>query len=103
MTYTKEIKPPKTMKDGLCNFIQMIINAAESGDSREAMLLAVDLLGDIQSGDYDTNIVDENALLIDHLEKEKIKAEKLAISEYARGVRDGAIQKQREIAVVLGL
>jgi len=43
MTYSMPIEMPKTKKDGLLNFVQMIINAAERGDVREALLLAVDL------------------------------------------------------------
>lgn len=42
--YSREIEMPKTKLDGLCNFVQMIVNHAEKGDTREALLTAVDLL-----------------------------------------------------------
>lgn len=47
--YTAPLTMPKTKREGLANAVQMIINAAEAGDSREAMLLAVNLLDDITS------------------------------------------------------
>lgn len=50
MSYAREIKMPATKKDGLCNFVQMIINRIEAGEHREALLVAVDLLDTI-SGD----------------------------------------------------
>lgn len=43
VSYAMEIQAPRTRKEGLMNFVQMIINAAERGDTREAILLAVDL------------------------------------------------------------
>lgn len=47
--YSRPLEPPRDRKQGLINFVQMIINAAEAGDAREAMLLAVDLRGDLES------------------------------------------------------
>jgi hypothetical protein len=41
--YSRPLEMPKTRKEGLLNFVQMIINAAERGECREAMLIAVDL------------------------------------------------------------
>ncbi len=43
MTYSMPITMPTTRKEGLLNFVQMIINAAERGDVQEATLIAVDL------------------------------------------------------------
>lgn len=51
--YSRPIELPKSKRDGLLNFLQMIINAAEAGDSREALLKTVDLRQDIESGIYD--------------------------------------------------
>lgn len=42
--YSKPIKQPATRKEGLLNFVQMIINRIEAEDHREALMLAVDLL-----------------------------------------------------------
>ena len=47
--YSRPIAKPKDRREGLINFVQMIINAAERGDAREAMLLAVDLRNDLAS------------------------------------------------------
>jgi hypothetical protein len=50
--YSKEIKTPANKKEGLENFVQMIINRLENDEPREALLTAVDLLQDLQSGIY---------------------------------------------------
>lgn len=42
--YSKTLTQPTTRKEGLLNFVQMIINRIEAGDHREALLTAVDLL-----------------------------------------------------------
>ena len=106
-TYSREIEMPKTLKEGLCNFVQMIINSAEAGDSREAMLKAVDLLDDLHSGAYDEAMgiskKNANSNLNVQLAKEKTKAEEFAAAEYARGVIDGVKLKQEEFVKVLGL
>lgn len=47
--YSREITAPKTKKEGLLNFMQMIINAAEAGDAKQALMLAVDLQSDLAS------------------------------------------------------
>lgn len=51
--YSREITVPKDKREGLENFVQFIINALERGDTREALLKAVDLRQDINSGFYD--------------------------------------------------
>ena len=45
--YSREIVSPKTKREGLVNFVQMIINLIESGDNCEALLTAVDLRQDL--------------------------------------------------------
>ena len=47
--YARSVTQPKTKRQGLTNFVQMIINDLEAGESREALLRAVDLLDDINS------------------------------------------------------
>lgn len=42
--YSREIKMPTTRLDGLRNFVQMIINKLEAGETNEALLTAADLL-----------------------------------------------------------
>lgn len=51
--YSHELKEPKTNREGLQNFVQMIINEIEDGNPNEALLKAVDLRQDIMSGIYD--------------------------------------------------
>jgi hypothetical protein len=53
MYYTREITMPKDKQEGLANFVQMIINELEADNTREALLKAVDLHGDIVSGCYE--------------------------------------------------
>jgi hypothetical protein len=47
--YSREIETPKTMRDGLANVVQDIINTLEAGNPHEALLRAVDLLDDVRS------------------------------------------------------
>jgi hypothetical protein len=47
--YYAEITMPKTKREGLQNFVQLIINQIEQGEHREALLTAVDLLNDLKS------------------------------------------------------
>ena len=58
MSYAREIKTPANRKEGLCNFVQIIINRLEAGDDREALLTAVDLLDDLSGSVYDDVAVD---------------------------------------------
>lgn len=53
MSYARDIQMPKTRKEGLCNYVQMIINRLEAGDHREALLTAVGLLDDLSGSVYD--------------------------------------------------
>jgi|SRR6185503_13288595 len=50
--YSRQIKMPANKKEGLENFVQLIINQIEAGESNEALLTAVDLLNDLWSGIY---------------------------------------------------
>lgn len=111
MTYSAEVKKPSNKKEGLMNFVQMIINDAEAGDAREAMYKAVDLLNDLRSGIYDCaiggdeikkaqndKIVTSN--LIENMKKESIKAENDA---YAKGFDDGMAVVRKKMSEALGL
>lgn len=51
--YSREITEPANRREGIGNHLQMIINRLEAGDSREAMLQAVDLLDAIRSSPDD--------------------------------------------------
>ena len=50
--YSREITMPADRKEGLCNYVQMIINRLEAGDHREALLTAVGLLDDLSGSVY---------------------------------------------------
>ena len=51
--YSREIQMPGTRKEGLCNYVQMVINRLEAEDYREALLTAVGLLDDLSGSVYD--------------------------------------------------
>jgi hypothetical protein len=105
--YTREITMPKTKREGLANFVQMVINAAEAGDSREAMLKAVDLLNDIHCGVYDDamGVSQDHAqsALSKQLQCQAAEAGVHAAVEFERGRQQGAEDKARQIAEALGV
>lgn len=47
--YSRPVEKPHSMRRGLMNAVQMAINAAERGDSRECVLQLVNLLDDLGS------------------------------------------------------
>jgi hypothetical protein len=88
-SFTREIKTPANKKEGLENFIQMIINRLESNETREGLLLAVDLLEDVRCGIY--NDVDTGNLVAAlHAELDAKHLEQLAKE------RDGAFAAGQE-------
>ena len=106
MYYSKKIKMPKTIKEGICNFVQLIINNAEAEKSREAMYIAVDLLDDLHNGVYDipkTNEIDKESNLNKRLIKMEAETEVFANSEYIRGLTKGKKQIQDEIKSILDI
>ena len=105
--YYRQLAPPKNMKDGLCNFVQMIINTAEAGNASEAMYLAVDLLDDLRNGTYDgamgISAASAKSNLERQMEKDRAEAAETARQEYIKGVQHGMESKRREILLALGL
>ena len=103
----RQLGPPKNLKDGLCNFVQMIINAADAGNAAEAMYLAVDLLDDLRSGTYDgakgASAASAESNLERQMEKDRAEAAETARQEYIKGVQHGMESKRREILLALGL
>lgn len=96
MTYARPIKEPRTRKDGLLNFVQMIINAAERGDVREAILLAVDLKDTI-SGDANPFADVTDGLTRDAVVKEVAEMRRTFELERAAAVSD-ALRKGADSA-----
>jgi len=102
MAYTREIKRPKNLEEGLQNFVQMIINCLEAGDHREALLKAVDLHQDLCCGAY-------KAVSAPELNDSVPMAEHIRAVERARkegadaGMRAGANAVRSELKRVLGV
>lgn len=107
MTYAMEIKEPRTRKEGLLNFVQMIINAAERGDVRNAVLLAVDLkdtiggnanpFADITDGLTQVAIVKEVADMRRAFEIEKASAVTEALRKGAATARAEMLRRLQEV------
>jgi hypothetical protein len=95
--YSAHLKMPKNKKEGLCNFVQTIINHAEAGNTREALLSAVDLLDDLKIGHYDdalgkkavAQVNLEKSNLEKQMEKDKSDLEHLGEKRYAEGFKAG--------------
>lgn len=101
--YSREISLPKTKRDGLENFLQIIINKLEAGANNDALLATVDLLQDVQSGIYDDAMADSKGR--DLLGKEmqaKHQAEiiKTAEDNYAHGVADEKTRMAKVLQLV---
>lgn len=102
--YSKPVTPPATRKDGLLNFVQLIINRIEAGDTNEALLTAVDLL-DTLAGN-----ANPYADVTDGISRPAMEAELRAQAEAARDQRaeygerrfeDGRESMRRELAALL--
>ncbi len=101
--YSREIKMPATKKDGLMNFIQMVINQLEAGNPNEALYIAVDLLNDVQFGAYDQAITDtRNTAAALHKELEAKHLQQLD-TERKNAYANGRREARKEIAAKLGL
>lgn len=102
MTYAAEIKMPTTKREGLENFIQMVINKLEAGDTENALLTAVDLLEDVRCGQYDDAMTDSkgHSHLVRELEA-KHQADIIAAGEY--GHTRGIAEEKARMAKALGL
>jgi len=106
--YSRQIKMPKSRAEGFRNFVQMIINNLEAGNSREALLQAVDLL-DTVSGKANpyADITDESVTfnrMIAELNAKHEKAMTAAIAKATKsGIEEGKRLQKLETAKLLGL
>lgn len=100
--YTREIKMPANKREGLANFVQIIINRLEAGESREALMAAVDLHQDITTGVYDDAMTDANGIqaLVSEMEA-KHAADIIAAAQ--KGREDGIAEEKARMAKSLGL
>lgn len=99
--YTRPIEMPTTRKEGLANFVQLIINRLEAGDAREALLTAVDLRNDLEGTVYD-GAAESNGpatiLLSEHdAQMATVKAE-----AYRKGFAAGEAAKAKAVRAVIG-
>jgi hypothetical protein len=100
--YTRKIEVPANKRDGLANFVQIIINQIEAGDIENALLSAVDLHEDIVCGIYDDAMQDAKGSLAIIREMEaKHTADIIAAAE--RGREDGIRDEKARMAAALGL
>ena len=106
--YSREIKPPKTTKEGLLNFVQMIINDIERKQHQEALYRAVDLL-DTLSGKANpyASITDGSPVQDAAIEALKTQHTQELESAVAKAKEEGFIEglraQQKHTANVLGL
>lgn len=100
--YTREIKMPTTRREGLANFVQIIINKIEAGEVNNALLAAVDLHEDLVTGVYDDAMTDHSAQQAIIKEQEaKHAADIIAAAE--RGRENGIREEKARMAAALGL
>jgi hypothetical protein len=100
--YTQKIEMPATKRDGLSNFVQIIINAIEAGETREALLQAVDLKRDIDCGLYDDALTAAKAMNAAMIEAKRDIAEKVDRATQI-GHAAGIAEERARLITALGL
>jgi uncharacterized transporter YbjL len=104
--YTREIAMPATKREGFANFVQIIINRLEAGETQEALLGAVDLLNDIVCGAYDNAMTDSKGItaIAQEVQKKHVQETiEAAKRGYALGYDLGVDAEKKRMAAVLGL
>jgi hypothetical protein len=99
--YSREITMPATRKEGLCNYVQMIINRIEAGDMHEAIMTAVGLLDDLSGSvyaDVTTDAAPDTITMSEHL-RQMSDAKGAAFGD---GFAAGRNAKAAELRKVLG-
>lgn len=99
-SFSAEIKRPTNLEEGLQNFVQMIINRLEAGDTHYALLLAVDLHDDLcsKSNPY-KEVLKPDTTRQSVPQDEHFAALETAKSEaLERGIKLGRRAMQREIS-----
>lgn len=100
---------PKNLHHGLCNFVQLVINKIEAGETNEALLTAVDLLDTLQgtANPYAPITSPLDARMRPVLEELNRKHQAELASTLAKGIEDGIAEGRRrereDIARRLGL
>lgn len=104
--YSREIKMPATRKDGLCNFVQMIINQIEAGKAQEALLTAADLLDTLSGNANPFAEVTEgrdNAMVEELNRKHAAEMREAIVRAHQQGVEEGQRQQKAKLVEMLGL
>ncbi|MER8827197.1 hypothetical protein NKH73_14005 [Mesorhizobium sp. M0938] len=101
-TYTRKIELPANKREGLANFVQMIVNNIEAGEIENALLTAVDLHQDIETGIHDDAMVNTTAeqAFVRELQA-KYTADIIAAAQ--KGHEDGIRAEKARMASALGL
>lgn len=100
--YSREIKMPATKREGLENFLQMVINKLEAGETREALMLAVDLQDDVRCGIYDDAMADAkgfNRMTQEMMAKHSAEIVKADEAGYERGVADEKARMAKQLGL----
>lgn len=100
--YSRDIEMPTTKRDGLANFVQIVINKIEAGEHREALLQAVDLLEDVNSGLYDDAMTDAKGYSA-QMREMQAKHDAEIIAAHQRGKVEGIAEEKRRMAEALKL
>lgn len=100
--YSREIRMPTTRREGLANFVQIIINKIEAGEVDSALMAAVDLHEDLMTGIYDDAMTDKNAQLAIVKEMEAKHAADI-IAAAKKGREDGISEEKARMSKALGL
>lgn len=101
--YSREVKTPANKKEGLENFIQMIINQLEGDKPENAIYTAVDLLQDVRFGTYD-NIETGNIVGRLHSEldaKHQLEIVKTREGAFAAGQASARMEMAKRLGLVL--
>ena len=63
--HARKITKPANAQEGIVNFVQMIINQLEAGDTREALLTAIDLRQDLAGQTYKIEMQERGPAAVD--------------------------------------
>jgi hypothetical protein len=104
--YSRKIEMPATRLDGLCNFVQMIVNSLEAKDHESALLTAVDLLDTLQgqSNPFSSITADkDNAMLAELKRLHMTEMVDAMAKARADGFAAGEQAQKQKMVELLGL
>lgn len=104
--YSRKIEMPRTRLQGLCNFVQMVINHIEAKNPQEALLVAVDLLDTLQGQSNPFSSVTaekDNAMLAELKRQHMQEVTDAMVKARQDGYEAGVAAEKARMATVLGL